>query len=386
MQLKVIILTLLLAATGFATEADRVRAINYEAAARLNAVFPIGDRMTSQSRSLALLEKRLNGGTLTAPEIAEATALRKGQRDFRRLLDAAQAAIATPGMVVGSVTWPDCSDAMSATASTVVNATAYDAAGAASAAQAAAVQRANHTGTQSADTLTDGATNKAFLATERTKLTGIATGATANSADATLLARANHTGTQSAATIIGPLLPDQLAAGTALQVLRRNAANTGLEFAAETGGGGGGPQIAFTTANVVNSNAVANTLADITGLSFAVVAGNRYRFVIHIPYEAATTTGARFTINGPAATKLSYRSEYSLTATTTTTNAGLAAYNLPAGANATSMASGTGNFAIIDGFIEPSANGTVIARFASEVASSAVTVLAGASVQFSGLQ
>jgi hypothetical protein len=61
--------------------------------------------------------------------------------------------------------------------------------------------RANHTGTQSADTLTDGTTNKAFLATERTKLTGIATGATANSSDATLLARANHTGTQVMATI-----------------------------------------------------------------------------------------------------------------------------------------------------------------------------------------
>ncbi|CAN7598603.1 hypothetical protein LJR234_004629 [Mesorhizobium amorphae] len=63
------------------------------------------------------------------------------------------------------------------------------------------LSRANHTGTQSADTLTDGTTNKAFLATERTKLAGIATGATANSSDAFLLARANHTGTQLAATI-----------------------------------------------------------------------------------------------------------------------------------------------------------------------------------------
>ena len=61
--------------------------------------------------------------------------------------------------------------------------------------------RANHTGTQSADTLTDGTTNKAFLATERTKLAGIAAGATVNSADVFLLARANHTGTQLAATI-----------------------------------------------------------------------------------------------------------------------------------------------------------------------------------------
>lgn len=51
------------------------------------------------------------------------------------------------------------------------------------------------------DKTADGTTNKAFLATERTKLTGVATGATANSSDATLLARANHTGTQSADTL-----------------------------------------------------------------------------------------------------------------------------------------------------------------------------------------
>ncbi len=56
-------------------------------------------------------------------------------------------------------------------------------------------------GTLSADTLTDGTTNKAYTATEKTKLAGVATGATANSSDATLLARANHTGTQLAATI-----------------------------------------------------------------------------------------------------------------------------------------------------------------------------------------
>jgi hypothetical protein len=64
-----------------------------------------------------------------------------------------------------------------------------------------AKQRVNHTGTQSADTLTDGTTNKAFLATERTKLSGIATAATANDTDANLKARANHTGTQTASTI-----------------------------------------------------------------------------------------------------------------------------------------------------------------------------------------
>lgn len=42
--------------------------------------------------------------------------------------------------------------------------------------------RANHTGTQSADTLTDGTTNKAFTAVERLKLAGIEEGATVGGA------------------------------------------------------------------------------------------------------------------------------------------------------------------------------------------------------------
>ena len=52
-----------------------------------------------------------------------------------------------------------------------------------------------------ADDIADGTTNHAFTALDDTKLAGIATGATANSSDATLLDRANHTGTQLAATI-----------------------------------------------------------------------------------------------------------------------------------------------------------------------------------------
>lgn len=42
-----------------------------------------------------------------------------------------------------------------------------------------------------------------MTAADKTKIDGVATGATANSADATLLARANHTGTQAASTITG---------------------------------------------------------------------------------------------------------------------------------------------------------------------------------------
>ena len=51
------------------------------------------------------------------------------------------------------------------------------------------------------DNIGDGTTYKQYSATEKTKLAGIASGATANSSDATLLARANHTGTQTASTI-----------------------------------------------------------------------------------------------------------------------------------------------------------------------------------------
>lgn len=80
-------------------------------------------------------------------------------------------------------------------------AAAADASTKAAAAVAFATLRSNHTGTQSADTLTDGTTNKAFLATERTKLAGIAPGATANATDAQLRDRSTHTGTQLLATI-----------------------------------------------------------------------------------------------------------------------------------------------------------------------------------------
>jgi len=85
--------------------------------------------------------------------------------------------------------------------SAVQTAAATDATTKANAAQAAAIQRANHTGTQSADTLVEGTNTKIFTSAERTKLSGVATGATANDTDANLKNRANHTGTQLASTI-----------------------------------------------------------------------------------------------------------------------------------------------------------------------------------------
>lgn len=133
--------------------------------------------------------------------------------------------------------------------------------------------------------------------------------------------------------------------------------------------------------DVVNNNATANTIADVTGLSCPVTAGTvtAFRFVIF--YSApSSTTGARWAVNGPASpTQLAYTSRYPLTAIAETINYANA-YDIPAAANGTSLT--TGNIAVIEGFIKPSANGTLIARFASEVSSSAITALAGSYLEY----
>jgi hypothetical protein len=53
------------------------------------------------------------------------------------------------------------------------------------------------------DDVLDGTIHKQYSATEKTKLAGIATGATANDTDANLKNRANHTGSQAISTVTG---------------------------------------------------------------------------------------------------------------------------------------------------------------------------------------
>lgn len=134
--------------------------------------------------------------------------------------------------------------------------------------------------------------------------------------------------------------------------------------------------------DVVNNNAVANTIQDVTGLSFAVTSGTRYRFRAFIWYTAAaTTTGSRWCINGPASTNIIVNSRYSLAATTETINHGVVGFDLPAACNATSAAT-AGNIALIEGELTPSADGTVIVRFAAEVTASAITAKAGSMLEW----
>lgn len=132
----------------------------------------------------------------------------------------------------------------------------------------------------------------------------------------------------------------------------------------------------LSTENTVNNNVSANTLSDVTGLSFAVTAGEQYYFEACIKYTAqATTTGSRWVMNGPAnPTQFYMRSEYTLNAAGTTVNS-VAAYQLPAACNASSLAAGS--VATLWGFITPSQNGTMQLQFASEITNSAITALEG---------
>jgi hypothetical protein len=148
---------------------------------------------------------------------------------------------------------------------------------------------------------------------------------------------------------------------------------------------GGAQSSAVLAADVTNNNATANTMQDVTGLSFPVTAGKKYKFQFCIQFTAAaTTTGSRWSINGPGGT-MRYSSWYSLTATSETTNQGLNAHDLPAAANASSAATGA-NFATVEGFYEASSTGTVIARFASEISASAIVAKAGSVVYFQEVQ
>jgi hypothetical protein len=159
----------------------------------------------------------------------------------------------------------------------------------------------------------------------------------------------------------------------------KNSLNQGTNVVAS------GDSVVVLSADVTNNNAVANTIASVTGLQFAVTSGQRYGFEFYIRYTAAaTTTGSRWSITGPTTDELIYSSKYSLTTTSGTFNEGSTAYDLPAASNASSAAT-AGNWAYIGGILRPTANGDVIARFASEIASSAIVAKAGSYVRYRAL-
>lgn len=118
------------------------------------------------------------------------------------------------------------------------------------------------------------------------------------------------------------------------------------------------------------------------GLAFPVDANVIRRFYVLIRWTSnATTTGARFALNGPALATggLAYIERFNSTASAISTVMGVAydtAHVVGTAANA-----GGANYAIIEGHILCTVAGDVQVRSAAEVASpGSVTVLAGSSI------
>lgn len=145
------------------------------------------------------------------------------------------------------------------------------------------------------------------------------------------------------------------------------------------------PVAVLLAADVVNNHATLNTITDITDLRAPVQSGVWYHFRAVIHYTAATLlTGARFSVTGPASpTALVYRSSVPLTPSTQKLNEGLTAYDLPAATGTDSLL--TGNIAIVEGQLKPSADGFLQLRFASELSGSAITAKAGSCLHITRL-
>jgi hypothetical protein len=134
----------------------------------------------------------------------------------------------------------------------------------------------------------------------------------------------------------------------------------------------------------VTDSSGANTITDITGLSFSVTAGRRYLFRFFIIFTTpVNTTGMRFSVNGPASpTELTYQLFYTNSATSQQVSQALSAYDLPASSTLSSLPLPSGGNAYIEGMIVPSANGTVVGRFASEIDTSALIAKQGSVLEW----
>jgi len=130
------------------------------------------------------------------------------------------------------------------------------------------------------------------------------------------------------------------------------------------------------TGDVTNST---TTLADVTGLGFSVEANKDYAFEFDIIFQTvATTTGIALAMNGPSTPTLINGRTQIFTNVRAVQDEMFIAYDT---ATATLTANPTANSnmaAKISGIFRNGANaGTLIVRFASEVAASQVTIKAG---------
>jgi len=122
-----------------------------------------------------------------------------------------------------------------------------------------------------------------------------------------------------------------------------------------------------------NSN---TTPTDITGMLFTLTSGRRYYFKFMVTYQtAATTTGVGFVFTCPAMTAANYKVEIRQAAAGTDqmyTNSAAALTTVLVSASV--IAATTDYIASIEGFCQPSADGTLQLRCRSEVNGSQITI------------
>lgn len=124
------------------------------------------------------------------------------------------------------------------------------------------------------DNLTDGTTNKAYTGTEKTKLAGIATGATVNDTDANLKNRANHTGTQGSGTVTGLATVSTSGSYTDLSnkpTIPIVTRTTSVITPSLVGTGATGTQVSSTKDSTVSLSVSTSTTSTIGGPSNSVI-------------------------------------------------------------------------------------------------------------------
>jgi parallel beta-helix repeat protein len=155
----------------------------------------------------------------------------------------------------------------------------------------------------------------------------------------------------------------RLAKGTALQMLRMNSATTAPEWFT-----GSNRNLVSLASDVLLTSV---SFANITGMSFPVTSGVNYRFYAIICYTASVATcGIRVSLTAPTTTLLAYKTSTGLSSTgstdtswdnyQSTTDSGTV--------SSSSVTTSQGNLVILEGFIRPSASGTVQLRAAIETA------------------
>lgn len=143
-----------------------------------------------------------------------------------------------------------------------------------------------------------------------------------------------------------------------------------------TPAGGSGPSYVVTTADTTNAT---TSYANITGLSFSILASTRYRVSCILPYDAnATTTGIGVGWTGPASPTLTRG--FMTSGLTTATVGATTIQGNDTGAVTTASVATTGNIAHFEGIWSNGANaGTIQMRVKSEVAvASAIIMRTGA--------